>query len=285
MEAPRTDGFENKIFNHAGAWRPPFDEESAELAKRAVAARIDREAAPPDAEVVRLRRGISTPRVAATLLFLVGIPFFVWLAGSEGFENSTGETVSETLPGGTVVALAPGASVKYNAWIWPVNRSLRLSGAAFFDVKRGRPFKVFTAQGEVAVKGTSFSVWASESRTLVHCLSGKVAVRRGKITANLTEGMTVRSDSEREAFVPAYFIHDGPYLPSTATLNFDEVPICVVVSVLEQTFDARIVNHIAPGSPYSGDLTGKALDECLEILARTYGASLHSNDESIILMP
>lgn len=285
MKASGTDGFEEKVNARMTMWRPPFSEDSAERAKRSVNARIDHASLPRDAEVVRLRRRLSTPLAAAVLLFLVGLPFFVWLAGEERLENTANTVLSHALPGGSNVAIAPGAAVSFNAWLWPVSRHVKLSGEAFFEVVPGRPFKVITDGAEVAVKGTSFSVWAAPSRTFVHCLSGKVEVRRGQASATLTSGTAVRAEAGETALTAAQFSHKGPFLPARSLLNFDEVPLCVVVSVLEQVFDADIVSGVAPELLYSGDLTGKTRDECLDILARTFSLSLRFTDESIILMP
>lgn len=285
MKASGTDGFEKKMNARMKLWRPPFAEDAEERAKRAVLSRIDHRPESPSAEVVRLRRRLSTPLAAAILLFLTGLPFFVWFAGQERIENASETVLSRSLPGGSAVTMAPGANLSFNAWLWPVSRQLRLSGEAFFEVMPGRPFKVVTEGAEVAVKGTSFSVWAAPSRTFVHCLSGKVEVRRGNTSAALMPGTAVRADAGVAALFAVEFTHKGPFLPAPSDLNFDEVPLCVVVSVLEQVFDTHIVAEVAPELLYSGDLTGKSRDECLDILARTFSLSLRFSDESIILMP
>lgn len=110
-----------------------------------------------------------------------------------------------TLPDGSRVRVAGGAELKY-ADDFVNNRSVKLSGEAFFSVERmeDNPFTVEAGDITVTVLGTEFGVRAHGGATSeVSLISGSVEVRAGGrnvllapmeefILDNLSGGVTVR---------------------------------------------------------------------------------------------
>lgn len=285
MEKDREAELNSRINETASGWRPPFGDESKERAKAAVLARIKSEAAPA-VKVVQLRSRLTAWSAAAAIAILAGLPFLIYFTGNTEITNRRTAEMRIDLPDGSGATLSPDARIRYNAWLWKVNRSADLSGAAFFEVTRGSTFRVRTEMGEVEVKGTAFSVWAGTSRLLVHCLSGKVAVHgkngsRDLVPGSLAEITRIRPDIE-------IFEHltDNPVMPGSGVLPaFDNAPLPLVCAELERAFGIEITSGLPPGLRFTGELRADAKDESLKILCKTFGATYVEEGKSITLMP
>lgn len=112
--------------------------------------------------------------LAAGLLALVY--FAVGLDTETNINTSMAQTESITLPDGSTVDINAGSSLSYDQKAFLQERTLKLDGEAFFNVKKGSTFTVITNNGSVEVLGTSFNVFTRASKLEVQCLSGKVAV-------------------------------------------------------------------------------------------------------------
>ncbi len=92
-------------------------------------------------------------------------------------KSKPGETIQYALPGGSTIDLSPGSSIDVDTADWANQRSVTLSGQAYFKVTKGVPFEVRTTSGVVKVLGTSFDIWShSDNGMTVSCEEGKVSV-------------------------------------------------------------------------------------------------------------
>lgn len=91
----------------------------------------------------------------------------------------SGEKAEVQLPDGTTVYMNAQTVVEYPSDFGLANRSLRLSGEAYFDVTKdaGRPFRVEVEGGAVEVLGTSFNVNAYPGSDIVETTLVEGAVR------------------------------------------------------------------------------------------------------------
>ncbi|MEM0939269.1 MAG: FecR domain-containing protein [Bacteroidota bacterium] len=107
----------------------------------------------------------------------------------------SGESLEHRLPDGSVLKMNAISSILYNEdW----DRTLKLTGEAFFQVTKGKKFTVQTALGSVDVLGTSFNVFARDSLFEVTCKTGRVRVsipEKG-VEAELTPGNSVLAKSD-----------------------------------------------------------------------------------------
>ncbi|KAA1243579.1 FecR family protein [Aquimarina sp. RZ0] len=110
--------------------------------------------------------------VAATLLMIMGL--FVLCDSSTKYSTDFGEQTSLTLPDGSEVILNSKSSLKFKKADWDTNRTVTLTGEAFFKVKKGSDFLVNTSSGDVSVLGTQFNVNSSSDFFEVMCHEGKV---------------------------------------------------------------------------------------------------------------
>lgn len=130
---------------------------------------------------------------AAVLLFLAYFGIQQFLSGSEvTYALGTGETQHIDLPDGSTVDLDASSTLSYNTKSWPEERNLNLEGQAFFDVKKGSSFTVFTQAGEVKVLGTQFNVKSSVKSLVVICYEGSVEVSEADKKHVLNPGEGIR---------------------------------------------------------------------------------------------
>lgn len=112
--------------------------------------------------------------------------------------NESQEATEHVLPDQSIVVLSPGASVLYNSRTYLTDRKIKLKGRAFFEVEKGSPFAVISAQGIVEVLGTSFDVNAVSQQYKVVCYTGKVKVSYAQYMVTLTPGERTAFEENKE---------------------------------------------------------------------------------------
>ncbi len=132
---------------------------------------------------VRTPRKISLPariaRIAAVLLVLAGSAI-LWISfpANHTLTNKGSITRSVSLPDGTQVDLGPGSKLIYTNDFLAGERTVRLSGDAYFDVTSDpeHPFTVVAGEARIKVTGTCFAVTAPAGKNEI-----EVTVRSGKV--------------------------------------------------------------------------------------------------------
>jgi ferric-dicitrate binding protein FerR (iron transport regulator) len=134
---------------------------------------------------------------AVLLILIIGL-----IPQVKTFTSENGEIVSLTLPDHSKVTLNAASSVVYKGNRFNTQRTVQLKGEAYFQVSKGKPFKVVTAQGIVSVLGTSFNVRSRDKTLTVVCYSGKVKVSDHFKSVYLTKG-------KKTAKLPGEIIQDA----------------------------------------------------------------------------
>lgn len=146
------------------------------------------------AKVVRLFSARKLLRVAAAVAALV-ICYIGWKSFSDDriqFATAVGEKIDIILPDGSKVKLDALSSLTYSTGDWEEERTLDLSGQAYFKVEKGSTFIVNTVEGDVEVLGTQFNVEAMDGAFSVECYEGLVAVTVGQNRTELKPGSGIR---------------------------------------------------------------------------------------------
>lgn len=146
----------------------------------------------------RMVRTLKRISIAAIFLIALGISVFYFVQKpsisesktadiSEDFktdENKTQSMQSLTLLDGSVVELAPKASITYKNGFGKASRDIVLKGEATFNVAKDsmRPFTVYSGNISTTALGTIFKVvyWEDGSKTKVLLYEGKVVVKSAK---------------------------------------------------------------------------------------------------------
>jgi len=170
---------------------------------------------------------------AAVVLFL-GYSFFFQ---QTNFQAQLAEQTNFHLPDGSEVILNAGSEISFKSFNWDSNRTLDLTGEAYFKVKKGSKFTVKTKEGTVAVLGTQFTVNSRSDFYNVTCFEGKVMVTSGKLNHILTPGNAISIQNNIAApyktteAVPSWTAHES---------LFNEVAIYEVITELERQYNITV---------------------------------------------
>jgi transmembrane sensor len=133
--------------------------------------------------------------VAAASLVAVIVSYAIFYNSNIVHSTLGNETLLVTLPDGSTINLNAGTELSYNKITWSLNRSVNLSGEAFFKVEKGEKFNVITNSGVVSVLGTSFNVLERKNKFRVECFTGKVEVVNDLNSTIITKGEFVNQSS------------------------------------------------------------------------------------------
>lgn len=223
-------------------------------------------------------------RVAAVLvlpLLLVSVYFFVqWqeLAQSETvyaeIQCPPGVRSRFNLPDGTTGWLNGDSYLKYPVQ-FSKNRSVELSGEAYFTVKKDKdsPFRV-NAQGlDIEVLGTQFNVMAYEDFHRVEVTLDEGSVEVSKLGTSLKEILSPNEHLVLDKNQHQVTIHEVQTRHFTSwkegVLEFRNVPLDEVARRLERWYNSEIIiqDDVLKDIPYRATFKNESLGRVLELLS------------------
>ncbi len=136
---------------------------------------------------------------AAIVILLIGTSLFLKFY-TKNFHCNKGEHISQVLPDGSVVEMNAESSISYHPYWWNFDREVTFEGEAFFEVERGKKFKVLSENGITEVLGTGFNIYARNNDYKVYCETGKVKVSSTKTNVDfiISPGEIVIIDNENK---------------------------------------------------------------------------------------
>ena len=251
---------------------------------------------PTETETIPLspphRKNRSWMGIAAGIaaLIVAGWFAFPYLFGTPDPEWTTvyseGEVLELTLPDGSITTLNKNSSLSYIAEAGAEDRTVKLEGEAFFEVKpAGSTFMVQTEAAEVTVLGTSFNV-----RSYPESPEVRVQVSTGKVRFMPTEGdedlillpgdrgifnrKTKSLDKEKAKGREDYtWSFSGPIFEDTP-LNEALMEIRVLYSV-----EIELEEFTAEDCPLSANFGTMEVDDMLETIAVVFGGEMEKVEE------
>jgi ferric-dicitrate binding protein FerR (iron transport regulator) len=198
------------------------------------------------ARISRLRPWLKAAAVVGALFIGGGA---LWSAVPASFEAQLGERARVVLPGGSVVDLNAGSTLRWArgfAWIPGVPRAERvvhLEGEGYFEVTTdGRPFQVETADARVRVLGTRFNVRVRPGEgTSVTVDEGSVEVHDDAAQSGpvvLVAGQRVIAGSGTLAIEQVDPTRDGSWRAGGFAVT--DAPLSAVLDELERRFSVRL---------------------------------------------
>jgi len=171
---------------------------------------------------------------AASVVLFFGYTFFFQ---ETTYNSELAEQISFELPDGSEVLLNAGSEIAFNKFNWDNNRSLDLTGEAYFKVQKGSKFTVTTKEGSVTVLGTQFTVNSRNNFYNVKCFEGKVKVTSDKLNHILTSGKAI--SIQNHIATPYTIIESSPSWTAQES-SFNNVAISQVVTELERQYNITI---------------------------------------------
>ncbi|RMG29876.1 MAG: DUF4974 domain-containing protein [Bacteroidetes bacterium] len=194
-----------------------------------------------EGRVVRMQQTWWYVGIAASILLLVGLLFFLLRPAAVELYAAKGSHEQLYLPDSSLVVLNADSRLRFDPAKWEDERVVFLEGEGFFEVRKGSPFVVQTPQGEVAVLGTSFNVFAREQGFSVACYTGKVRVSSAKTAAEvvLTPGMRSQADEQGQLLTTQFEPEKQPDWRS-GIFTYQDAPLSWVLQEIERQYDVQL---------------------------------------------
>ena len=223
--------------------------------------------------------------IAASVLLLATWFFFPRSSSLVSYDLAKGERKEGTLPDQSTFVLNADSKLLYDANDWENNRSLKLNGEAFFEVKKGSTFKVVTQNGTVQVLGTKFNVRSRKKTLEVLCQSGKVAVldSKGKKIDELnpTDAIRITNDQLNEKW-QTQATKKASWVNGIS--KFKTVPLNAVLEELERQYDITIdANGINVDEIISCNFQHDNIETALKTSLSPLGIEYRINGKIVIL--
>ena len=216
------------------------------------------------------------------------------------FQNRTQQVIlsatetkllQQILPDSSIVDLNINSSVQYSNKYGSRNRMLKLSGEAFFSVKKNKklPFIVDCNGLYIEVTGTTFSI---RNNLISECV--KVYVNSGQVKIYNKEGENIILDSGEIALYnktekTLNKSRNGIGYNTNAwlnqKLNFDDCPLQQVINDINNYYKVNIqlnVNDLR-NCRLSANFENASLESVLEIICLSFGLEIINKEEMIIL--
>jgi transmembrane sensor len=215
--------------------------------------------------VTRNRSRILYYTAAASLVLIITLFFTFRDFQQLKIVAGTGEQQVLELPDGSGVFLNAMSEIRYSEKDFQKNRTLRLNGEAYFEVKEGSLFTVESKQGKIEVLGTSFNVHSRDDYFKVTCLTGRVVVTAASTTDTISRGESVllidnkyRKTREQDILKILNW-RDGEFYYESTELRF-------VLDEIERQFGVSIKSSGIENRRFTGSFYGESLEEALQIV-------------------
>ncbi|WP_082113173.1 FecR family protein [Kordia jejudonensis] len=215
---------------------------------------------------------------AAVILLVVGLTY-VYAPAGETFQTGYGDQMAVTLPDGSQAILNAKSSVTFDESSWETNRTVALTGEAFFKVEKGQKFTVSTNAGTVEVLGTQFNVRTGTDVFEVKCTEGKVKVTTSN---NESSTLTVGNAFSKLAGKTSkwdFNINDNTWREGES--NFREIPLKHVIEAIENQYEITIAHdNIDTTQRFTGSFSHKNLKLALRTVFVPMEISYTFKDEN-----
>lgn len=234
----------------------PFKRDMAAVRQKITAVADD---ATTDDKVFSLNRSLIG--IAASVLLLIAVGWWFLAPANDVLLATTDVKLkTATLPDNSEITLNADSYVSYDKeW----NRTLSLSGEAFFKVTKGKAFTVLTDIGKVQVLGTSFNVFARNNHFIIACKTGKVEVtiNSSDIKKILSPGDVIQYDSKEVKALTINPEQIGSW--SSGLFQYKSFPVKEVFKEIGRQFDVEISVNSDINKKFTGYFKNTKLDSAL----------------------
>ncbi len=232
-------------------------------------------------------------RMVAMVLMTAGVGWLSYLFSTRSSSDemltvaSGTQTLTDTLPDGSIVTLNRKSSITYPQEFSGKTRPVQLTGEAFFDVKpdKSKPFLISVNDVTVKVVGTSFNVKDNAKKTEVIVETGIVEVSRDTQRIRIApreEATVVKAGSGIRKSIAGDEFHN---YYRTRRLFCDGTPLWRLVEILNEAYEADIVigNERLRNLPINTTFNQNSLESILGVVSETLSLKVEHHGEQIIL--
>ncbi len=228
---------------------------------------------------IKLRKNDSTKviqiaqnwffRIVALILISLGVFMFYQENNSVVEFVEKGHKSTFVLPDNSEITLNSDSELKYKEKNWENNRTLHLTGEAYFKVAKGKKFEVNTNLGKVTVLGTKFNVKARNNRFDVICFEGKVKVDYNDKTIILKQSDKV-SFENNDLIIQKKTAETMPSWLDNEIV-FDQEQLKNILEEIERQYNISIKCDLeSTNQLFTGEIPNNNIEVALQIIATTF---------------
>lgn len=236
-----------------------------------------------------VRRYLWPAAIAASLLLVLSYIFLIRPnAQLVSYQTLAAQKLEIELPDGSMAFLNASTSLEYNEESFIEDRQLRISGEAYFEVKKGSSFIVNSQNGSVKVLGTTFNVFDRDALYEVHCFSGKVSVLYDDKNPEMTliKGDRVKVENDILVERSSNEVYDGLPDWKQGQSRFMNSSFLEVVSELERQFSIELIlpPELKTLEDYNGGFAHDDLTKALDIISSSvsYDYKIEGNTVTLV---
>jgi len=178
-------------------------------------------------------------------------------------------TVHELIDG-SIIKLAPSSEIIYSPENWMADRTIKLKGQAFFNVKPGSSFRVLTELGAIEVLGTEFEVFELEDNLIVNCFEGKVKVESSKNKSVILNAQKqVRLNKAGFSTVVNINQLEAGFL--SGIVKYKDITARLLLQELQRFYNLRVeTENIDLEETFTGIIATTDIEKTCSYIAKTY---------------
>lgn len=237
-------------------------------------------------------------RIAAIFILAIGVYAILKITTREPNQiilASTTETLRDSLPDGSQIALNINSKITYPETFEENTREVNLEGEAFFDVEHDpqKPFIVHTSIGDVKVLGTSFNVkaYTLSGKLEVIVISGKVQLIKkdeSKIDATsviLEPGTKGIIEQKSLKIKKVEEVDPNTLFWNSKMLIFEEAKLSFVFDLLERHYDIsiQVTNDSIENCLLSATFDDEEIGLILQIISESFNLNIKQENNIFIL--
>jgi transmembrane sensor len=283
--------------------------ESADVDVDAALARVHRTMAAPQRPSLTLERGgargtsptgRNTIVVIAAIAAAAAVAFVLTQNRShtpdagriaQHYEAGVGKTDSVLLADGSRVILGPQSTLDVPGTFGAADRTLTLTGDAYFDVRHdaAKPFRVNAGSAVIEDIGTTFTIESdAAAMATVSVVSGSVRLSRANASSRgivLAAGDRGVLGTSGDAHVERNVVRPEDTEWISGKLVFHDAPLSRIAAEMQRWYGVklRIGDSTMLERRVTTSFEGESLDKALEILELTIGANITRAGDSVII--
>lgn len=204
------------------------------------------------------------------------------------YKSLFGKRQEIKLPDGSEVILNSNSNITLDKNFNATNRTLQLTGEAFFKVAKdpSKPFVVKSNDLATTAVGTEFYVFARNAGTYkVDLLEGKVKLNDKQHVFMLAPGEEANWDTSNTQFLKSTF--DSVFLKKwlTGKISFSKTPVKEAIDVLQKWYavEIKIDREDLLKQSISGDYENVPLEDILKVICFTFSCKCTYNNNTVII--
>jgi transmembrane sensor len=248
---------------------------------------------PPPAPVIIpvTQKQFAWRKIAAAVVILIGMAIAAyWIYNDPEappvIAETTGDTLTERLPDGTMVMLNKASSLTYPSAFKGDKRPVKLKGEAFFEVApdKKKPFVISVNDLEVTVVGTSFNIRESKGSTDVIVETGIVRVTKNGKTVELHAGEQLHSEAN-SVFEKSEVTDNLHSYYRSRVFICDETLLSKLVTALEEAYRVKIEfkNEALKNQRINITLKNEPIERVMELISATLNITTTKTDDGYVI--